>query len=252
MRKNGGVRNRLGVWRFPQGMGSNSLRILTEGATPGHVMADAFKLEHVPVLVVDNPDAEVSGAWVSSVSMTGQFYGTNYLHNNKVASESLWVRYRPDLPETGLYRLQGIWNGPNARPTAARLEVVHAGGVTTNLIDMTKNIGVWHTVGYFTFASGTNGSVRLLTLGSSGKSLIADAFRWTRTDVEIPVPTPDDWDANGLPDAWERFHFLNEGGTDPQADPDGDGYGNLEEFRHNTDPLDPRSHPEAGTRLLLK
>ena len=358
-------------------------------------MADAFRLEKVTSVIVDNPDAEVSGTWVSSDSMTGQFHGTNYLHSNKTASDALWLRYRPDLPEAGVYRLQQIWNGPSDRATAARVEVTHADGVTTNTVNMTQNVGTWRTVGFYRFTGGTAGAARLLTVGSSGKYVIADAFRWTPADdviidnadpqgvtlsgtwlasavepgrygadylhnnkvsspdtwarftprlrsagryevrlfwngsnratnvtVEVthaagtaavtvdmsknggrwnalgnwrfdegdsasvrvltagvgantviadavwfaPYTTPpsaDDWDGNGLPDAWERYHFLREGGVDPDADDDGDGLCNYGEYLAGTDPrdksstfsvrqmLDSGNAPEPRTLLLV-
>jgi hypothetical protein len=44
-----------------------------------------------------------------------------------------------------------------------------------------------------------------------------------------------DADHNGLPDAWEQKHF-GRLGVDPAADPDGDGYTNIEEFLNGTDP----------------
>lgn len=369
MRQNGGVWNLLGVWRFEAGT-AGSARILTDGAQGGYVMADAFKFVEKTSEVVDNPGAEVSGAWVSSASMTGQFYGTNYLHSGQVASDSLWARYRPNLSETGVYRLQQLWNGPGGRATAARVEVAYADGTVTNTVNMTQNVGIWNTVGIYRFKAGNTNTVRLLTSGSSGLYVIADAFRWTRTDdvivdnadaegftragtwlasqseplrygtdylhnnkvasadtwvrftpelrvageyevrlfwnganratnvtVEIahtggtsrvtvdmsknggkwnalgawpfgagaaasvriltegvgantviadaawfaprvPQPSEDDWDANGLPDVWERYYFLNEGGVDPDADADGDGLCNFGECLAGTDPTD--------------
>jgi len=44
-----------------------------------------------------------------------------------------------------------------------------------------------------------------------------------------------DGDFNGLDDAWENLYF---GGTgvDPNADPDGDGWNNLQEFQRGTNP----------------
>ena len=393
MRQNGGVWNLLGKWRFAQGR-AGSVRILTEGTSDGYVMADAFRVEKVASVIVDNPDAEVSGTWVGSVSMTGQFHGTNYLHSNKLASDALWLRYRPDLPEAGVYRLQQIWNGPSDRATAARVEVTHADGVTTNTVDMTQNVGTWRTVGFYRFAEGAAGAARLLTVGSSGKYVIADAFRWTpgddviidnadpqgvtlsgtwlasssepgryganylhnnkvsspdtwvrftprlrsagryevrlfwngsnrATNVTVEVThaagtaavtvdmsknggrwnalgnwlfdegdaasvrvltagvgantviadavwfapytraaSDDDWDGNGLPDAWERHHFLREGGVDPDADDDGDGLCNYGEYLAGTDPrdksctfsvrqmLDGGNAPEPRTLLL--
>jgi len=238
MRLNGGVWNRLGRWRFRKGQAGGA-RVLTEGSESGYVMADAFYFACTNAVVVDNPEAERSGAWVSSVSMTGQFYGTNYLHSNKVASDTMWLRYRPDLPETGNYRLQAIWNGPNERATAARVEIDCADGVVTGTVNMTQHVGQWTTIGFYRFEAGTAGSARLLTAGSAGKYVIADAFRWIRTDeTSVPPFDPDDWDANGLPDVWERFYFLNEGGVDPDADADGDGLCNGGECLAGTDPTD--------------
>jgi probable HAF family extracellular repeat protein len=46
-----------------------------------------------------------------------------------------------------------------------------------------------------------------------------------------------DTDHNGLPDWWERYYFGGPG-IDPNADPDGDGQSNLEEFLQNSDPND--------------
>jgi hypothetical protein len=51
------------------------------------------------------------------------------------------------------------------------------------------------------------------------------------------LPVGVDTDANGLPDAWEYRFFGALTGTDPNGDPDEDGYTNLQEFQNATDPL---------------
>jgi hypothetical protein len=50
-----------------------------------------------------------------------------------------------------------------------------------------------------------------------------------------------DTDGNGLPDWWESQYFGHLTGTDPNADPDGDGASNLAEWVAGTDPQNPTS-----------
>jgi hypothetical protein len=54
----------------------------------------------------------------------------------------------------------------------------------------------------------------------------------------------DDCDADGLPDYWEVAYGLDPfDPTDAAKDSDGDGYTNLQEYRANTNPKEPKSHP---------
>src|SRR5207302_821976 len=51
------------------------------------------------------------------------------------------------------------------------------------------------------------------------------------------APAPDDRDADGMPDAWERAHGLDPGNPDDaRSDGDRDGYTALEEYLNGTDP----------------
>ena len=164
---------------------------------------------------------------------------------NSAVGQSLYLVVRtPDL-ETNyasrkLYRFAGAqldigWVDPTVPPTTR--------------IDLTKQQAVWRDIATITVGPGAADCIRVL-LGNDGTTshVTADAVRVSSPCIGID---PDDYDGNGLPNAWERRYFMQETGTDPNADPDGDGRTNLEEFEQGTDPLDPLSRREYGTLLRL-
>lgn len=57
---------------------------------------------------------------------------------------------------------------------------------------------------------------------------------------------------DGISDVWKKqygFDVLDQ--TVTLADPDSDGFNNLEEFRAKTNPLDPKSHPDFASALRI-
>ncbi len=65
----------------------------------------------------------------------------------------------------------------------------------------------------------------------------------TLSVVEIPIPDEEDTDADGLPDAWERFFFTGDIYPYGYDDNDRDGYYNHQELEAGTDPSSAASHP---------
>jgi len=60
-----------------------------------------------------------------------------------------------------------------------------------------------------------------------------------------------DTDSDGLPDEWEKKFGLDAAQNDADADKDGDGFTNAEEFAAGTDPSDKNSHPDYIDSLKL-
>ena len=61
-----------------------------------------------------------------------------------------------------------------------------------------------------------------------------------------------DADGDGLPDEWEKKHGFNANdASDANADADGDGFTNLEEFQAKTDPKDGKDHPDYLDSLSI-
>ena len=60
-----------------------------------------------------------------------------------------------------------------------------------------------------------------------------------------------DSDSDGLPDDWEKKYGLDVAQNDADADKDGDGFTNAEEFAAGTDPADKLSHPDYFDSLKV-
>ncbi len=92
---------------------------------------------------------------------------------------------------------------------------------------------------------------RSLLLGFPLETIVEPAARSRLADLALafllPELRPDDYDGDGLPDAWEHHH-----GTDPlqpsaDADPDGDGLSNAEEYARGSDPQRAEGGDDGGS-----
>jgi hypothetical protein len=60
-----------------------------------------------------------------------------------------------------------------------------------------------------------------------------------------------DLNSNGIPDEWEKKRNVSARFTAPESDEDSDGFTLLQEYRADTDPLDPLSHPKYITQVYV-
>lgn len=65
------------------------------------------------------------------------------------------------------------------------------------------------------------------------------------------LPALLDLNSNGIPDEWEKKYKVPSDSTAPESDQDGDGFTLLQEYRADTDPTDPHSHPKYITQFYV-
>ncbi|MBN1673068.1 MAG: hypothetical protein JXR37_18625, partial [Kiritimatiellae bacterium] len=98
------------------------------------------------------------------------------------------------------------------------------------------------------------GNALVLLISGSGKRVArayeGDVDGAALLHVEFTA-MPGDNDADGVGDAWEQALFGSTSSADsaPDADPDGDGYSNLEEFVAGTNPNSDTQYFDVGLRL---
>ncbi len=181
----------------------------------GQIPGDASSASPNAV-VVDNRHTNnvlLTGTWTASMTTSG-YYGPDYIHDGNPSTKgTLQARYTPAIPEAGAYAVYVRWTEHTNRSTVVPIDVVHAGGTNTFMVNQTTNGGFWNALGIFSFPAGTQGWVRVRNDGANGY-VIADAIRFlpagsvddTRK-VEVVAVDPYADEADHSPG---RFRFVRE------------------------------------------
>ncbi len=140
-------------------------------------------------IVIDNPTATTSGAWMPVRTFSnGTFYGngsgtdinsfgTNYLtHSLGISGD--YVQFTPTILIPGTYDVYQ-WHVYRSDASASTPFVInHSSGSTLVYANQQTNAGNWSLLGRFAFAAGTDGYVRLTdSITDSGKVAIADGIK---------------------------------------------------------------------------
>ncbi|MFO7900227.1 MAG: Ig-like domain-containing protein, partial [Planctomycetota bacterium] len=132
-------------------------------------------------VVMEDSDATgvtVVGDWKTDTFVSG-YYGTSYLHDRNGGKGSKSVTFTPELAATAEYEVF-MWYPSSAEYYGpdVPVDVAHAGGTDTVLIDQSTPGGAWESLGVYTFDAGTSGSVTIRNDGTSDY-VVADAVKFT-------------------------------------------------------------------------
>jgi hypothetical protein len=116
-------------------------------------------------------------------------------------------------------------------------------GVNTDGLGNLRGYAYGANIGWINFENSGAPKVDLLSgvltgavySANCGWISLSNSVAFVETDF---IPRGTDSDHNGLPDAWELLNFGHLG-VNPNADPDGDGFSNLQEYLAGTNPNNP-------------
>jgi hypothetical protein len=199
-------------------------------AIPGRVEAEDYDAGGEAVAYHDTTPGNVGGQYRSDdvdieVCSEGGF-------NVAYVVTGEWLEYTVDVAQAGTYDV------------SLRVASDSAGGtlhVEFDGVDETGQVTFAATGGWQAWTTVTATGVTLAT-GEQVVRVFAETDGFNLDWLEVSGA---DSDGDGLPDDWEMTHFGDLDET-PDADPDGDGYTNAEEFAAGTDPADPMSIPADG------
>jgi hypothetical protein len=131
-------------------------------------------------VVVDDRDAEKTGAWVGSTAVT-PFVGNGYVHDNNQNKGQLRIRFTPDLPQAGRYEVRLFYTPNPNRATNVPVTIHFVEGEKTVSVNERQSIkdGQATHLGDFAFEGGTKGWVEIRNDSTDGY-VVADAVQFLR------------------------------------------------------------------------
>lgn len=164
-------------------------------ATPKYLYCDYIKVwvdNTLPVpteYIVDNTNvANVTwlpnaASWDRLLTSKPGYWWSTFAHDQNSGKGTKSVRFTPNLFTGGSYQVFGWW--PTGGLAAnVPIDIIHASGTSTVSVNQSTSGGSWHSLGTFTFNSGTNGAVVIRNAGTTN-SVFADAIRFLKSDQEF-------------------------------------------------------------------
>ena len=136
-------------------------------------------------LIVDNPEASVTGAWQSGTASTDK-YGPDYRFKAQ-GNGSAYLQFAPNILTAGRYEVYEWHPQGGNRTTNAQHVVTFQGGTSNVFVNQKTNGGRWNLLGAFNFAAGSNGHVRITDgFPDSTQVVLADAIKFVHAPPGVP------------------------------------------------------------------
>ncbi len=145
---------------------------------------DPKKLEGI---VVDNPQATLTGDWSTSASING-FVGVDYLHDAHEGKGEKRATYQPDIPRPALYEIRVYYTASSNRASNVPITVTIAGQEKKFTVDQKKTPEHpgYARLGVLSLPQGKKTWVTIETTGTNGH-VIADAVAFVEVLTDAPM-----------------------------------------------------------------
>ena len=141
--------------------------------------------------ILDTADdgVEVSEGW--SASANSGYWGESPSLITLGGDGSKTVRFSPELPSAGRYRVDGWWVSSFNRSKKTAHIIQHRLGIDTVYADQSTNSSQWVELGEYEFNGNSEDLVTVSNFGGdSFNYVVADAVRWVGLDEEV---TNNEW-----------------------------------------------------------
>src|ERR1051325_4050508 len=127
-------------------------------------------------IIIDNPQANFTGSWVTS-SSSGDKYGADYRYKSRT-NPGFYGDFIPNILTAGNYQVYEWHPAGSNREADAPHIIAYNGGSQTLTVNQIVNGGRWNLLGTFNFAVGTAGHVRITDGFTTGTNVMADAMQF--------------------------------------------------------------------------
>tara|TARA_R110002072_G_scaffold174303_3_gene329355 strand:+ start:36502 stop:38694 length:2193 start_codon:yes stop_codon:yes gene_type:complete len=129
-------------------------------------------------IVLDDKDAQLTGAWTTSHSAAG-YVGIGYRHDGNVAKGHKAAEFLPDLPKAATYEIRIAYTPHSNRASNAKVTIKHADGTVAVFVNQQQppNRGTFQAIGSYRCVAGQQTSVTISNEGSDGY-VIVDAVQF--------------------------------------------------------------------------